>query len=202
MYDSFKPELMKYYGQALQDKYVYETLGTNGIFVDVGAYDGVQTSNTYLLEQLGWNGICIEAHPQYYKQLQLNRKCTCVEKAVTDHAGVVTFGIDSIGGDKIVNCDSLDNILKQCLCPRKIDYLSMDIEGHELTVLKNFPFKSWDINLITIEHNLYCDGPEKKDALYALLTANGFIRTHENVLCLDENPLYFNQPYEDWYKKK
>lgn len=193
---------MKYYGQALQDKWVYETIGTNGIFVDVGAYDGIQTSNTYLLEQLGWNGICIEAHPHYYSELQKNRRCTCVEKAVTDFKGITTFGIDRIGGDKTVNADTLDSILKQSLCPRKIDYLSMDIEGHEITVLKSFPFKDWDINLITIEHNLYCDGPEKKNELFNILTASGFIRTHENVLCLDTNPLYFNQPYEDWYKKK
>lgn len=193
---------MTYYGQALQDKYVYETIGANGIFVDVGAYDGIQTSNTYLLEQLGWNGICIEAHPQYFSELKKNRRCSCVEKAVTDHQGVVTFGIDSIGGDKIVNCDTLDNILKQSLCPKKIDYLSMDIEGHELTVLKVFPFENWNINLITIEHNLYCDGAGKKEALFELLTSKGFIRTHENVLCLDPNPMYNNQPYEDWYKKK
>jgi FkbM family methyltransferase len=198
---------MKYYGQALQDKWVYETIGTNGIFVDVGAYDGIQTSNTYLLENLGWNGICIEANPLVFESLTRNRRCTCINKAVTNYQGKAHFGIDRIAAlnepaSVLVLCDTLNNILKQSLCPKKIDYLSMDIEGHELTVLREFPFAEWDINLITIEHNLYLDGPEKKDALFALLTAQGFIRTYEDVKCLDTNPLYFNQPYEDWYVKK
>jgi FkbM family methyltransferase len=45
-----------------------------GVFVDVGAHDGIQFSNTYLLEkELGWSGICIEPHPDSYQKLTRNR---------------------------------------------------------------------------------------------------------------------------------
>lgn len=186
---------MNYYSQAGQDQWVHSIVGDKGFFVDIGAYDGVQTSNTYALELAGWSGICVEAHPDYFALCKASRKCACINEAVTNHAGVCSFGIDRIGGDKVVNCNTLDGIVRG---NKNIDYLSMDIEGHELTVLNVFPFKDYNIRLITIEHNLYCDGPEKKEALFSLLTANGFTRVKEDVQCLD--PLYYLKPYEDWYE--
>lgn len=191
-----------YYSQAGQDEWVLKMLDgkTNGVFVDVGAYDGVESSNTLALEQLGWTGICIEGNPDVYKSLIQNRKCACINAAATDYNGVCNFGQDRIGGDRVVEAGMLDNLIRNNWFT-KIDYLSMDIEGHELAVLNVFPFEKWPIKLITIEHNLYCDGPEKKDALFALLTANGFTRAVEDVICLDPNPAYYGQPYEDWYIK-
>jgi len=188
---------MSYYSQAGQDKWVHDIVGNKGFFVDIGAYDGVQTSNTYALELAGWDGICVEAHPDYFKLCKAARKCVCVNEAVTDHAGVCTFGVDRIGGNTVVNCNTLQGIIGN---NKNIDYLSMDIEGHELTTLLSFPFKDYNIRLITIEHNLYCDGPANKNALFELLTANGFTRVKEDVRCLDTNPAYYLQPYEDWYE--
>lgn len=192
---------MTYYSQAGQDKWVYETIGSKGMFVDVGAYDGIQTSNTYLLERLGWKGICIEANPEVFDQLNTKRNSICLPYAVTDYDGHCTFGIDRIGGHRQVECYKLNTILANCLSPAIIDYMSLDIEGHELQVLNAFDFDRWQVKLMTVEHNLYCDGPEKKEALHSLLTSKGFTRTHEDVKCLDPNPLYFNQPFEDWYQK-
>ncbi len=55
------------------------------------------------------------------------------------------------------------------------------------------------INTATIEHNLYLGGPEKKDAIFKIMSANGFVRAVEDAQCLDPNPLYYMKPYEDWY---
>ena len=52
---------------------------------------------------------------------------------------------------------------------------------------------------MTVEHNLYCDGNDRKNKLYELLINNGFTRVVEDAPCLDKNPLYYNKPYEDWY---
>lgn len=194
---------MTYHSQAGQDKWVHELIGDKGIFVDLGALDGIQTSNTYALELLGWTGICVEANVFQYHSLCTNRKSININKAVSDYNGNCRFGHDRIipdGGD-VVECATLNNILSNLIIPREIDYLSLDIEGHEYTVLKIFPFDKWNIKLLTVEHNVYCDGAEKKNALYDLLTRNGYIRVVEDVKCLDPNPLYFNQPFEDWYQK-
>jgi hypothetical protein len=80
--------------------------------------------------------------------------------------------------------------------------MSIDIEGSEFDVLKNFNFSKWQINMITLEHNLYLNGDFNKNRLYKLLTDNGFERVIEDAVCLDEHPSVFNQPYEDWYINK
>jgi hypothetical protein len=53
--------------------------------------------------------------------------------------------------------------------------------------------------LMTVEHNLYADGPAHKEAIYRFLAEHGFDRVVDNAPCLDPNPLYYMQPYEDWY---
>lgn len=65
-----------------QDRIVDEYLRgkRDGVFVDVGAYDGVTFSNTLLLERdRGWTGICIEPLPDVFAELRRNRRCVCVQ---------------------------------------------------------------------------------------------------------------------------
>jgi len=192
-----------FYSQANQDKWVCELLDykSNGFFLEIGAYDGIQTSNTYTLEKfLNWSGICIEANKEVFERLKQNRNCINIHAAASNYDGLCNFGGDRInGGSTVVSCYTLDTILIQNNAPKEIDYISIDVEGHELDILRSFNFKNWDIKLFTIEHNLYCDGPVKKDSLFKLLTENNFTRVLDNALCLDKNPDYFNKPYEDWY---
>ena len=42
-----------------------------------------------------------------------------------------------------ISGQSLQEILKKAKAPKIIDYLSLDVEGAELEVLKNFPFKKY-----------------------------------------------------------
>lgn len=55
----------------------------DGVFVDIGAYDGVTFSNTLMLErERGWTGICIEPLPDVCVELRKNRRCICVQACV------------------------------------------------------------------------------------------------------------------------
>lgn len=52
----------------------------NGVFVDIGAYDGVTFSNTLMLERdRGWTGLCVEPLPDVFARLQHARRCICVQ---------------------------------------------------------------------------------------------------------------------------
>lgn len=64
-----------YYSQYGEDQVVYNILKdtSHGVYIDVGAHDGIRFSNTYFYELLGWEGICVEAHPDYYKICKDNR---------------------------------------------------------------------------------------------------------------------------------
>lgn len=55
-----------------------------GVFIEVGAYDGVSQSNSVLLEQKGWNGLLVEANPASYARCVKSRP-----KAVVEHAACV-----------------------------------------------------------------------------------------------------------------
>lgn len=194
---------MKYYSQSGQDEWVNQFFNSKkkGFFIEVGAYDGIQTSNTYFFEKnLDWDGICIEANPQIFQKLKVNRKSKNINLAVNDFKGECFFG-----GDKVTNqgtkvsCDTLNNILIQNSCPKIIDYLSLDIEGFEIVALESLDFDYFEIGLITVEHNSYLVGEDNKNKIFDLLTKKGFTRTNNDVVCEDTNPLWYKKPYEDWY---
>ena len=192
-----------WFSQAGQDKWVFETLNyiADGIFVDIGAYDGIQTSNTYALESyLRWEGLCIEPNQHAYNALRNNRKCDTIDCAVMDYNGTCNFSNDKVlGRGGTTACRTLNSLFKEFDLGPVVDYMSLDIEGMEYTALKDFDFTKYTVKLMTVEHNLYCDGPEKKDNLYKLLTSKGYIRAVNNAPCLDINPAYYMKPYEDWY---
>ena len=192
-----------FYSQSGQDKWVCDFFNykKNGYFVEVGAYDGIQTSNTYYLEkELGWNGICIEANLEIFKILKQNRQSNNINVAVSSNKGLCNFNGDRINTfGHVIECDTLNSILYNNSYKQKIDYLSLDIEGMEYEALKSLDFNYWDIKLITVEHNLYCTNDIEKNKIYDLLSSKNFERVVEDVKCLDPNPIWFNKPYEDWY---
>jgi FkbM family methyltransferase len=83
-----------YYGQHAQDKYVYEKFfigKTDGVFVDIGAYNGIALSNTKFFEEIGWTGICIEPLPEVFEELKMNRKTVCIRGCISDREGKAQF---------------------------------------------------------------------------------------------------------------
>jgi FkbM family methyltransferase len=194
-----------FYSQSGQDKWVDEFYKSkkNGFFIEVGAHNGFSSSNTYYLEkELNWNGICIEANKSLFNELIRNRNSKNINIAVSSYDGYCKFSNDKISNDEngdSIKCNTLNQILLDAGSKQNIDYLSLDIEGHESVALESIDFNYWNIGLITVEHNLYCTGNTEKNKIYNILNKNNFTRVRENVLCLDTNPEWHNQPYEDWY---
>jgi FkbM family methyltransferase len=66
-----------YYSQTGEDKFLNDHIfknKQNGIYIELGALDGVLYSNTKFFEdQLMWKGILIEPHPLNFQKLLLNR---------------------------------------------------------------------------------------------------------------------------------
>lgn len=153
---------------------------TTGFYIDVGAYDGVGFSNTYFFEALGWGGILIEAVPSFYNNCLSDRPYSTVINAaigsgedprVTQFsyvsgkhgAGTLSFKGDSISqkeriireGGSIQTIEipllSLNEILKDF--QGDIDFVSIDVEGSELDVLKGFDLKVFNPRVLVIEDN-------------------------------------------------
>ena len=49
---------------------------------------------------------------------------------------------------------TLDEILTEARAPSPIDLLSVDVEGHELDVLRGFDFARWRPRLILLEDHV------------------------------------------------
>jgi len=97
---------MTYYSQIGQDQYFVENVVNgkrNGVFLDIGANDGIFTSNTATLEfEYGWTGICIEANPNLINELKSNRpNSVIVNKAVWNNNTEVQFEIPQVFKDEI-----------------------------------------------------------------------------------------------------
>lgn len=80
-----------YYSQYGQDKWLNQNVfhdKKGGIFLDVGAHDGVTINNTYYFEKkLKWTGLCVEPIPSVYKKLKENRNCETLKACVwTDNS--------------------------------------------------------------------------------------------------------------------
>lgn len=89
---------MIYYSQIEQDKYFIENISKgkrDGVFLDIGANDGLFGSNTATLEfEYGWTGLCIEANPTITQALKTNRpKSIVVNKAVWTGPGQISIEV-------------------------------------------------------------------------------------------------------------
>jgi FkbM family methyltransferase len=175
------------FSQHGQDRFILENFFANrcdGVFIDVGAYDGITFSNTLLFERRGWSGICIEPVPLVFEKLRAARSVLCLNCAVSDSDGVAPFiDVDMPNFGKMysglkadydprhahlvqthatasrtieVPAHRLDGILDEHKI-RKVDYLSLDTEGSELKILKSTDLAVYDISVISVENN-YNDG--------------------------------------------
>jgi FkbM family methyltransferase len=177
-----------FYGQYKQDAFVYHAFfenKTDGVFVDIGAHDGISLSNTYFFEKnMGWTGLCVEPIPDIFQKLRRNRTCICVEGCIYDKADSARFlevhdGAEMLSGI-IDNYDPRHvqrigyevakfpnrgtEIIVQCYALNTlleryqlyhIDYLSIDTEGGELDILKSIDFKRFIIDVIEVENNYH-----------------------------------------------
>lgn len=117
-----------------------------GTFIELGGNDGLQFSNSFLLErELGWRGILIEAVAELAAEAVRNRpKATVICAAVTssDGDGIVAMDendlisqISTNGGTQWVATTTLSTVIDMVTLGLAPDFLSIDVEGHELEVL-------------------------------------------------------------------
>ena len=177
-----------------QDRWIIQDVypeKTDGYFVEAGASSGIGLSNTWKLEQLGWSGICIEPGRQYAELVE-NRQCSISDACLYDRSGVVVefkedsksahFNgiVDHLGRHRNRSgtlhektTTTLWEVLDEFGAPEFIEYLSLDTEGSEFVILRDFPFARYRFGAITVEHN---EEDTKRRQLLELLEANEYRR--------------------------
>ena len=142
----------------------YRCMEGPGTYLDIGAYAPESISNTWFLDKcLGWRGICAEADPVQASPFRTQRSCYVVDKAIGKTAGKGTFVGGSTSGylvegkatGRTTDVTTIDAVIKETGwgSPLVIDFLSLDVEGHELEVLMSIPWDHVSIKYIALENN-------------------------------------------------
>lgn len=155
--------------------------------VEFGAWDGEHLSNTWnLINNHGWTGCYIEGNYSRYKKLKQkyigNPKVTCINAMV---------------GDASARGGTLNSILDSCSFKKRIGLLSIDIDGNDYNVWRDFV--GYDVDIVCIEYNptfppnvLHIDNGGKEfigsSALSLTQLANA--KGYELVACTFSNCIY------------
>ena len=109
--------------------------------VEFGAWDGKHLSNTWdLVNRFGW-GVCyIEANRKRYLDLK---------KSNDDNPRVTA--INAYVSDNTILGTTLESLLRRAGAPYEIGLLSIDIDGNDYNVWRDFD--GFDVNVVVIEYN-------------------------------------------------
>lgn len=173
---NYSHTLLKSFSWAFEDLLIDFLTGgkTIGTYVDIGANNPKLGSNTHRFYLKGWRGINIEPNETAFKLLQTERPSDInLNFGISDNEG--TSILKLIGKDasiseindkndvaeeishqaeitkKIIKVTTLKVILDQYLEQRKIDFLTVDTEGHDLKVLKGNDWLKFRPTLVIVE---------------------------------------------------
>jgi hypothetical protein len=104
-------------------------------FLDIGASDGILNSNTYHLLEHKWSGLMVEGNYEKFRVLNKSLR----------HSNVKSI-------NEFVFSSNIIDVLNASGCPKAFDFLSLDIDSFEYSVLNKIlmHFKPY---LICVEIN-------------------------------------------------
>jgi len=143
----------------------------NGFYLDVGSQHPISNNNTYLLFKRGWSGINIDldkknidlfntARPNDIN-LNLAISSNVAEKKLyfyhdkspinTLDKVVSDFQTATVKEIKRIKTTTLDIALQNLKFNNKIDYMNLDVEGHEMDIFKAFDLSVYKPSIISVE---------------------------------------------------
>lgn len=146
--------------------------GVPGFYIDVGAHDPVANSLTKHFYDLGWKGINVEPASQPFERLEGARtRDVNLNIGLSDQPGTITlheappdYGISTFSARQAeihaeagiamarreVEVSTLARICEEHV-DAPIDFLSIDVEGHELEVLQGGDWERWRPRVVVVE---------------------------------------------------
>ena len=144
-----------------------------GFYIDIGCQHPIRNNNTYLLYKKGWSGINVDLDQGNIDLFNSSRPSDHnVSIAVSNKIGEADlfyfhdkspintidkktsqFQNAKVQSIKKVKTNTLNNIIKSSkYSDKKFDFLSIDVEGHELQVLQGLDFSMYSPDVIVVEY--------------------------------------------------
>jgi FkbM family methyltransferase len=165
------------HAQFEEDRILAEIFGerTDGCCVEVGANDGRTGSASYLFEQRGWECLLVEPIPSLVREIREHRTCRVVNCAASAREGEARFfvaeNVEAVSGldlsperaewiqraggtikEITVRTAPLDSLLEEAGFG-ELDFVTIDVEGHELSVLEGFDLERHRPRIVILEDN-------------------------------------------------
>ena len=207
-------KFLKNGSQFQEDKFILEYFakGHKGTYLDIGCFHPTRHNNTFLIYKKGWKGINIDMNPlsielfdfcrprdinlnlaissdnlekKVYFLGDLNTQNTLDKNQLNflkSHHNVKDNGIV----EKKIKTQNINSILDQ-FAFYNIDFMNLDVEGHEIEVLKSIDFNKINIKFLCVEminHNQ--ESTEKGKQIHSYLTLNRY----QLIKQLDFNYIY------------
>jgi FkbM family methyltransferase len=151
---------------------------TTGLFVEIGAFDGITYSNTWGLAERGWEGLLVEPLPESAAKCRKNHgkhpKVHIIETAVgafrgvtplmlagalttANHAQATEYKTTEWARRLVTNASievpmtTLDSLLDEGKVSVGFDLLVIDVEGYEGAVFEGFSLTRWLPKMLIVE---------------------------------------------------
>lgn len=217
------------YANDSEDLIAWMLLGGIARFIDVGANDGISGSNTALAALRGARGLCFEPNPADYALLAGFYRCAthiqCIQEGLSDTSGMVDLRCDgSLSAITATEDTGLTTLLAAFNRPdapvitipverlsvwmdrhpefQRCDLLSIDVEGHELSVLNGVDWERHPKPARCLVIETHADGGDRHwrhrdfDAIAALLALHGYSK----LAASQNNTFWLHR--EDWLEAR
>lgn len=209
-YDSYAPS----FSSAGEDMVLRHLLGSdklNGFYVDVGAFHPTLFSNTYFFYLNGWSGINIEARPGSKALFDKVRpRDVNLEVGISRQRGALTYyfigensPMNSFSPEFLNQIQMLEHVKSEISIAtvmlaevleshlpkgQAIDFLNVDVEGHDLEVLGSNDWERFRPRIVVVEDEAL-DADDS--AIVGLMRTHGYELCAQNVIVLDKINEYF-----------
>jgi len=183
--ESWDTEAGSTQAQWQQDWFIYRNLlpevVEDGFYVDIGAFHPFKLSNTVFFDQcLGWDGICVEPNPSMEPYFRAYRSCRHMRNCVwssrrSARLDCSTDAIECTVTDEHVQkgfaatCLPLEEVIPK---DRTVHVLSVDAEGAEVEIFRDFNFSAYDIRVVVVE----VGSPTRYMQMDAIFLPQGYVK--------------------------